>query len=73
MEEIEGVEEIESIERIDGIDGIEDVEEIEGGEGFPRPASKINSGGQPSGPPRPLENTFRLGATFSSPEYPAYV
>jgi len=80
-EEIEGGKEIEWIERIDDI---EEVEEIEGherlqeiettdGEGFPRTASRINSGDQPSGRACPLGNSFRLGATFSSPEYLAYV
>jgi len=81
IEEIEGGEEIERIERIEDIEEVEEIEgherlqEIEttGGEGFPRTASRINSGDQLSGRAGPLGNSFRLGATFSSPEYPAYV
>jgi hypothetical protein len=81
IERIDNIDNIEQVEEVDGDEGLQETErgerlqEIEttDGEGFPRTASRINSGDQLSGGARPLGNSFRLGATFSSPEYSAYV
>jgi hypothetical protein len=80
IERIDNIDKIEQVEEIDGDEGLPEAErgeclqEIETtGEGFPRTASRINSGDQPSGRACPLGNSFPSGATFSSPEYPAYV
>jgi hypothetical protein len=78
IERIEGTEAIEEIDRGEGTEeiergeGFQEIEETDG-ESFQKTASKIDSGGKPSGRARHLGNTFRLGATFSSPEYPPYV